>query len=227
MFSKSILSLALVFPLVLIGSTVASHGEPVFAINAFSTNPNTFDASSAKSQFKLAPQIGLRYFLAKNVAMDFSLGGAFTDAVQADSATKTVGDPGSRIINGELGVFVKLAEYEGAYFGTLGNVGISSQRWADFDNRVKPVPAFPSFATYSMIIPYVFLGMESGYFFNPHFSLFSKFGLNVAYFPASKFIDNASPDYNASTHSFPLKSRNDDNSSLNVSQLGLGARFTF
>jgi hypothetical protein len=217
----------IILPFIILGSVVSSEAEPVFAINAFSTNPNTFDASSAKGQFKLAPQIGLRYFPVKNVAIDFSFGGAINDEVQADSTTKTVGDAGSRVFNGELGVFVKLAEYDGAYFGTLGDVGLSTQRWDDLDNRQKPVPAYPANATYTMIIPYVFLGMEMGYFFNPHFSLFSKFGLNAAYFPASKYIDSSSPDYNPATHSFPLKSRHDDNSSLNVSQMGLGARFTF
>lgn len=217
----------MILPFILLGAVISSEADPVFAINAFSTNPNTFDASSAKGQFKLAPQIGLRYFLVKNVAIDFSMGGAINDAVLADSATKTVGDPGTLIFNGELGVFVKLAEYEGAYFGTLGDVGLSTQRWDDLDNRQKPVPAFPGNATYTMVIPYVFLGMESGYFFNPHFSLFSKFGLNAAYFPASKYIDSSSPDYNPATHSYPLKNRNDNNSSLSVSQLGLGARFTF
>ncbi len=216
-----------ILPFILLGSAISSWGESVFAINAFSTNPNTFDASSAKGQFKLAPQIGLRYFPMKNIAVDLSLGGAYNDQVEADSTTKTVGDPGARVFNGELGIFVKILEYEGAYLGTLGDIGFSSQRWADFDNRSRPVPGFPSFATYSMTIPYVFMGMEPGYFFNSHFSLFSKFGFNLAYFPASKYIDNTSSSYDPASHTFPLKSRNDDNSSMNISQLGLGARFTF
>jgi opacity protein-like surface antigen len=211
----------------LAASAAAAQAQSGFAINAFASNPNTFDAGTAKSQFKLAPQLGLRFFLSKNAAIDFSLGGALNDQVAADSSTKTVGDPGARIFNAELGGFLKLAEYDGAYFGLLGDVGMSLQRWADFDNKTKPVPAYPSYATYAMLIPYVFAGMEPGYAFNPHFSLFSKFGMNLAYFPASKFIDNGSPDYNPASKSFPLKSRHDDNSSLTLTQMGLGVRFTF
>ena len=158
----------------------------------------------------------------------------------ADTVSLTPNDPGITDISGQLGIFWKLtpASWK-SYLGLVVDGGLARQKWYDAaqlrdTTRVYPGPPARNYVTYSVvesysvIIPYFFIGLEPGFAFDSHFSLFANFGINGTFYPDSKAIDQRSVStYNTYITSLPLAERKDASFELSVTSVGLGVRFLF
>jgi hypothetical protein len=184
--------------------------------------------------------LGGRYFIIPSLAIDGAIGFGFNSSSNADTATQTPKDIGITDVSGQVGMFWKFtpASWK-SYLGLLANGGIAYQKWYDAvtlkdTTRVNPAPPARNFVTYSVvepysvIIPFIFVGLEPGFAFDNHFSLFANFGINAIFYPNSKAIDQRGVSTNTTyVTSLPLVERKDASVELSVSSVGLGVRFLF
>lgn len=181
-----------------------------------------------------------RYFIVPSFAIDGAIGFGTNSSVNADTAALTPSDPGILNVSGQLGVFWKLtpAAWQ-SYIGVTAAGGISRQRWYDAvqlkdTTRVSLAPPAKDYATYTLAepynvtIPFMSIGLEPGYAFDRHFSLFATFGINATWYPNSKAIDYRSISTNNTyISSLPLIDRNDASFEFSIASVGLGVRYFF
>jgi hypothetical protein len=184
--------------------------------------------------------LGGRYFVAPTIAVDGAIGFGFNASIKPDTASLTAKDPGIANVSGQLGVFWRLtpAAWK-SYLGLVADGGIAYQRWYDAvqlkdTTRLYPAPPAKNYVTYTLVepysvyIPFVFIGLEPGFAFDDHFSLFVNFGINGVFYPNSKAIDQRGTGTNTTYITFlPLIERKDASFELSVSSVGLGVRFLF
>ncbi len=204
--------------------------------NAFSLNNSNYGEKGLRN----VGMLGARYFVSPRIGIDGSIGFGFNSSVDADTASLTTKDPGITNVSGQIGIFYKMTPLSWkSYLGVVANGGVSYQKWYDAlslkdTTRVLPAPPAKNYATYSLVesygvyIPYFFVGLEPGFAFDDHFTLFVNFGINGIFYPNSKAIDQHSISPNNSyVTSLPLIDRNDGSFELSVSSIGLGVRFLF
>jgi hypothetical protein len=181
-----------------------------------------------------------RYFIVPSFAIDGAIGFSTNSAIDADTTTLTPKDPGISNVSGQLGVFWKLtpASWQ-SYIGVTASGGIGRQKWYDAVNlrdttRVLPAPPAKDYATYTLvepynvIVPFMSIGLEPGYAFDRHFSLFATFGINAIWYPDSKAIDSRSTSTNNTyVTSLPLIEWKDASFEFSVASVGLGVRYYF
>jgi hypothetical protein len=184
--------------------------------------------------------LGARVFVMPNFAIDGSIGFGLNASIEADTAAMTAKDPGIQNVSGQLGVFWKLtpASWQ-SYCGLVVSSGLGYQTWYDAvqlkdTTRILPAPpaknyvAYTLVEPYSVIIPFFSCGIEPGYSFDKHFSLFATMGINGIFYPNSKAIDQRSVSTNNTyITSLPLIDRKDASFELSVSSVGLGVRYLF
>ena len=181
-----------------------------------------------------------RYFIVPSFAIDGAIGFSTNSAIDADTTTLTPKDPGITNVSGQLGLFWKLthASWQ-SYIGVTASGGIGRQKWYDAvtlkdTTRVLPAPPAKNYSTYTLvepynvIVPFMSIGLEPGYAFDRHFSLFATFGLNAIWYPDSKAIDDRSISTNNTyVTSLPLIERKDASFEFSVASVGLGVRYYF
>jgi hypothetical protein len=204
--------------------------------NAFTLNNTYYGEKGLRN----TGMLGGRYFIIPSLAVDGAIGVGFNTSTNADTASLTPKDPGISDVSGQLGVFWKLtpASWK-SYLGFVADGGIAYQKWYDAvtlkdTTRVIPAPPAKNYVTYtvvepySRIIPFIFVGLEPGFAFDSHFSLFANFGINAIFYPDSKAIDQRAVSTNTTyVTSLPLIERKDASFELSVSSVGLGVRFLF
>jgi len=204
--------------------------------NAFSLNNSNYGEKGLRN----VGMLGGRYFITPRIGIDGSIGFGYNSPVNADTSALTTKDPGITNVSGQLGIFYKLTPPAWkSYLGLVANGGVSYQKWYDALNlrdTTRVLPALPAknYVTYSLVepysvyIPYFFVGLEPGFAFDNHFSLFVNFGINGIFYPNSKAIDQRTlSTYNTYVTSHSLIERNDASFELSVSSIGLGVRFLF
>ena len=204
--------------------------------NALSLNNSSYGAKGLRN----TGMLGGRYFIIPSLAVDGAIGFGFNTSTKADTATLTPKDIGITDVSGQVGMFWKFtpASWK-SYLGLLADGGLAYQKWYDAitlkdTTRVYPAPPAKNYVTYtvvepySRIIPFIFVGLEPGFAFDNHFSLFANFGINAIFYPNSKVIDQRSVSTNTTyVTSLPLIERKDASFELSVSSVGLGVRFLF
>ena len=181
-----------------------------------------------------------RFFLTPSFAIDGAIGFSYNSSTDAETASLTPKDPGITNVSGQLGVLWKLtpASWQ-SYFGVTAAGGIGRQKWYDAVSlrdtmRVYPAPPARNYTTYTLVepyyvvVPFMSIGLEPGYAFDRHFTLFAAFGVNAIWYPDSKAIDNRSiGTYTTYLSSLPLVERKDASFECSVSSVGLGIRYYF
>lgn len=204
--------------------------------NAFTLNNVNFGGKTLRN----TAMLGGRYFVIPSFAIDGAIGFGLNTSNSADTTLLTTKDPGIADVSGQLGIFWKLTPSSWkSYLGVVADGGLAYQRWYDAvqlrdTTRVYPAPPARNYVTYSVVeyypayIPYFFLGLEPGFAFDSHFSLFVNFGINGTFYPNSKAIDLRSVStYNTYITSLPLVERKDASFEISVTSVGLGVRFLF
>jgi len=204
--------------------------------NAFSLNNVDYGAKGLRN----TAMLGGRFFILPMLAVDGAVGFGFNTSTGGDTAALTPKDPGISNISGQAGMFWKLTPASwNSYLGLLADGGVAYQKWYDAvqlkdTTRVYPAPPVRNYMTYtvvepySVIIPFMFLGLEPGFAFDSHFSLFANFGINAIFYPDSKAIDDRSVSANNNyITTLPLVERKDASFEVSVSSVGLGVRFLF
>jgi hypothetical protein len=204
---------------------------------------NTFSFNNAyygEKGLRNTVMVNGRYFIVPSFAIDGAIGFGTNSSVNADTAALTPSDPGILNVSGQLGVFWKLtpASWQ-SYIGVTASGGIGRQKWYDAvtlrdTTRVLPAPPAKDYATYTLvepynvIVPFMSIGMEPGYAFDRHFSLFATFGINAVWYPDSKAIDSRSiSTNNVYVSSLPLVERKDASFEFSIASVGLGVRYYF
>lgn len=222
-----------------ISCVIAQQTERVginITTNTFTLNNTNYGAKGLRN----TGMLGGRYFIMPSLAVDGAIGMGLNTSTDADTASLTPKDPGITDVSGQLGIFWKLtpADWK-SYLGFVADGGIAYQRWYDAvslrdTTRVYPAPPARNYVTYTVVecysvyIPFIFLGLEPGFAFDNHFSLFANFGLNGIFYPNSKAIDQrAVSTYTNYVTSLPLIERKDASFEVSVSSVGLGVRFLF
>jgi hypothetical protein len=204
--------------------------------NAFTLNNAEYGAKTIRN----TGMLGGRLFIIPTIAIDGAIGLGLNSSKNADTSSLTTKDPGIADVSGQLGVFWKLtpASWK-SYLGVIADGGLAYQRWYDAvqlkdTTRVYPAPPVRNYVTYSVVesyaayIPYVFLGLEPGFAFDDHFTLFANFGINGTFYPNSKAIDQRSVSTNTSyVTTLPLVERKDASFEMSITSVGLGVRFLF
>ncbi len=184
--------------------------------------------------------LGARFFVIPVFAIDGAIGVGFNTSTSADTMSQTPKDPGISDVSGQVGIFWKLtpASWK-SYLGVVADGGIAYQKWYDAvtlkdTTRVYPAPPARNFVSYTVVepysvyIPFLFVGVEPGFAFDKHFSLFANFGINGIFYPNSKGIDQRSVSTNTTyITSLPLIQRKDASFEVSVSSVGLGVRYLF
>jgi hypothetical protein len=204
--------------------------------NAFTLNNVNYGAKTLRN----TGMLGGRYFIVPSLAVDGAIGFGLNTSNNADTTSLTTKDPGISDVSGQLGIFWKLtpASWK-SYLGVVADGGLAYQRWYDAvqlrdTTRVYTAPPVRNYVTYSVVeyysvyIPYFFLGLEPGFAFDSHFSLFANFGINGTFYPNSKAIDQRSVStYTTYITSLPLIERKDASFEVSVTSVGLGVRYLF
>lgn len=204
--------------------------------NAFTLNNTYYGEKGLRN----TGMLGGRFFVIPALAVDGAIGVGFNTSNNADTASLTPKDPGISDVSGQLGIFWKLTPPAWkSYLGLVADGGIAYQKWYDAatlkdTTREYPAPPAKNYVTYtvvepySVIIPFFFIGLEPGFAFDSHFSLFANFGINGIFYPDSKAIDQRSVSTNTTyVASLPLVERKDASFAFSVSSVGLGVRFLF
>ncbi|HUI90917.1 MAG TPA: hypothetical protein VLX68_01600 [Chitinivibrionales bacterium] len=234
--------IALFIGLCALCATAQDSTSPVrVGINVTTNALTTLNNSSYNAKgLRNTGMLGARLFVMPMLAIDGAIGFGLNTATNADTASLTPKDPGISEVSGQLGLFWKFtpASWK-SYLGVMANGGIAYQKWYDAvqlkdTTRVYPAPPAKNYVTYtitepySVIVPFFFVGLEPGFAFDNHFSLFANFGINGIFYPDSKAIDQRSVSTNTGyITSLPLVERKDASFEMSVSSVGLGVRFLF
>jgi hypothetical protein len=222
------------------GISAAAFDGSCIGINA---TTNTFSLNNSyygEKGLRNTTMVGARVFLMPNFAIDGAIGFGLNSSVPADTATMTANDPGIKNVSGQLGIFWKLtpASWQ-SYLGLVVSSGLGYQTWYDAvqlkdTTRTLPAPPKNDYVSYtlvepySVVVPFMSIGVEPGYSFDKHFSLFATIGVNGIFYPNSKAIDQRSVSANNTyITSLPLIERKDASFEMSVSSVGLGVRYLF
>lgn len=224
---------------------IAAFGAVAFDGSCIGINAttNTFSLNNAyygEKGLRNTTMLGARVFITPEFAIDGAVGFGLNTSIAADTIDLTPKDPGIQNVSGQLGIFWKFtpASWQ-SYCGLVVATGVGYQTWYDAvqlkdTTRVLPAPpaknyvAYTLVEPYSVIIPFFSCGIEPGYSFDRHFSLFATIGINGIFYPDSKAIDQRSVSTNTSyITSLPLLERKDASFEFSVSSVGLGVRYLF
>ncbi len=214
--------------------------SPRFGINVTTNTLSLSNTDYGAKGLRNTGMLGGRYFVIPSLAVDAAVGFGFSTSTNADTAALTPKDPGITEVSGQVGVLWKLTPGSWkSYLGVVVDGGVAYQKWYDAitlkdTTRVMPAPPAKNYVSYtlvepySVVIPFIFAGIEPGFAFDNHFSLFASFGINAIFYPDSKAIDQRSVSTNTTyITSLPLIERKDASIELSVSSVGLGVRFLF